>query len=212
MRILELFSGSGSVGRIFEGAGWEVTSVDVLKSCAGYECTLCMSVLDIKLDQWPEGYWDVIWASPPCTEFSRAKSTGIRDTEKASALVRHTLALIQALKPKWWFLENPASGGLKHEEYMAGIPFADTSYCRWSDWGYRKNTRVWSNALKIWKPLPVCARDCPNMAFNAAGRLVHRTSAQKGPSRGTAQDRCFTSEELYRIPPKLVGSILEAVS
>ena len=191
--------------------------MDILPVCVGYKATLCMSVMDLENDRWPEGYFDVIWASCPCTEWSRAKSTGTRDTEGASALVKKTLALIRALKPKYYFLENPASGNLKHEEYMAGIPYADVSYCRYTiatatDWGYRKNTRIWTNALDVWKPRPLCAKDCLNMGLNERGRWVHLRSAQKGPSRGAAQDICFSTFQLYRLPPDLILEILRAVS
>jgi hypothetical protein len=210
MRILELFSGTGSVGNVFQRQGWEVTSVDILPRCAGHTPTICTSVLEIELDRWPEAHFDVIWASPPCKFFSRANSTGARDYQHADTLVLHTLNLIRALKPRFFFVENPQSGDLRKRPYMQEFFYSDASYCKYSDWGYRKRTRIWHNC-EHFHPRD-CRRDCANMALNAAGRLVHRCSAQKGPTKGCADDRCFTSEQLYRIPPQLVEEIFQAVT
>ena len=93
---------------------------------------------------------------------------------------------------------------------MAGIPYQDVSYCHYSDWGYRKDTRIWTN-LENWRGRK-CARDCLNMIRTAEGRLVHKYSAQRGPSRGKVGDRSFTVLELYRIPPKLVEAWLAAAT
>ena len=97
MRALELFAGTGSFRKAAEPR-YEVISVDLDPT---FNPDLCMSVLDIPLDMWPEGYFDVIWASPPCTQFSKAKTTGERDLEGADALVLHTLTLVRVLKPKY---------------------------------------------------------------------------------------------------------------
>ena len=101
-RILELFSGTGSIGRVFERAGWEVISVDILPSCAGHVPTLCMSVLDIELDRWPEKYFDMIWASPPCGEYSIAHTGNARDLEKGDMLAIYSLHLIRMLQPRFF--------------------------------------------------------------------------------------------------------------
>ena len=207
-RLLECFAGTGSVGRVFEQAGWEVISIDILPSCDGHVPTLCMSVLDIELDRWPEGHFDVIWTSPPCRCFSRANSTGTKDIALANSLVLHSLALIRALNPKFYFLENPQSGDLKRN-MAADIPYVDVDYCRYAHWGYRKRTRLWTSALDVWTPRPLCARDCPNMVMGALG-LRHRCTAQKGP--GFPGDVCFRSFDLYRIPPALVQELLDAIS
>jgi site-specific DNA-cytosine methylase len=37
--------------------------------------------------QYPKKYLDVIWASPPCTEYSRALTTRERDIEGANEIV-----------------------------------------------------------------------------------------------------------------------------
>ena len=40
--LLELFSGTGSVGRAFQEIGWDVTSVDLNpKAGADYTCDIC---------------------------------------------------------------------------------------------------------------------------------------------------------------------------
>ena len=59
--LLELFSGTGSVGRSFRARGWEVFSVDI---DATAKPTLVANVLDLQLDALPPEV-DCIWASPP---------------------------------------------------------------------------------------------------------------------------------------------------
>ena len=141
-RLLELFSGTGSVGRVFEAAGWEVISVDLEPH---FEPTICCDARDIELDHWPPGHFDWVHASPPCGQFSMARSTAKtpRDLKTADELALHALNLIRILRPRYFTIENPATGLLKTRSYMQGIPFRDFSYCMYSDWGYRKNTIFW---------------------------------------------------------------------
>ena len=74
MRLLELFSGAGSVGRAFRAKGWEVTSVD---SDPKAEPTICQDIMTWE----PGGAYDMIWATPVCTEYSRAMTSRPRDLE-----------------------------------------------------------------------------------------------------------------------------------
>ena len=57
MRLLELFSGTGSIGRAFEALGWEVTSLD-LEGKRTIKCDILES--------------HRVPASPVCCEFSKA--------------------------------------------------------------------------------------------------------------------------------------------
>ena len=82
-RLLELFSGSGSVGKVARKMGYEVVSVDLI-----FPSTHKCDILKWNYKQYPSGYFDVVWASPPCTEFSYAKTTGVRDIEGALKLVK----------------------------------------------------------------------------------------------------------------------------
>ena len=76
--------------------------------------------------------------APPCTEFSQAKTRGIRDLAYADSLVQKGLEIIKYLRPDTWFLENPQTGLLKRRPYMKGIPYVDVDYCHFANWGYKK--------------------------------------------------------------------------
>ena len=130
MRCLELFCGSKSIGKCFEKNGWEVVSVDIDSK---FEPTIVANILTKNVDFFGEpGSYHYIHASPPCTEFSQAKTTGVRNLELADRIVKHTLHIIRFLQPMWYSLENPQSGLLKNRDYMKDLKFKDCSYCRYS--------------------------------------------------------------------------------
>ena len=52
-----------------------------------------------------------------------------------------TLEIIQELRPRFWALENPATGLLKLRPFMAGLPWQDVSYCTYG-YPHRKLTRI----------------------------------------------------------------------
>ena len=68
-KALVLFKGTGSIDRELSAAGWEVDSLDILKK---FEPTFCCDITNWDYSALPQGYYDFIWASPVCTEFSIA--------------------------------------------------------------------------------------------------------------------------------------------
>ena len=118
--LLELFSGTGSVGRSFRARGWEVFSVDI---DATAEPALVLDVLLLDHSNLPDRV-DCIWASPPCTHYSRArtKAKTPRDLDGSDAIVQKVLDIV-----KWydvpWFMENPESGLLKTVMLLQGFRF-----------------------------------------------------------------------------------------
>ena len=107
MRLLELFSGTKSVSKVAETFGFDVISLDLKK--ADINC----DILDWDYTIYQSGYFDVVWASPPCTEYSIAKSTGIRNIEYANKIVLRTIDIIKYFNPKYYIIENPQTGLLK---------------------------------------------------------------------------------------------------
>jgi site-specific DNA-cytosine methylase len=69
VKILDLFSGTGSISNVFEEAGHEVFRIDF---DAQFKTDWNVNVLNINAKDIIErfGVPDVIWASPPCTTFS----------------------------------------------------------------------------------------------------------------------------------------------
>ena len=200
--LLELFSGTGSVGKVATEMGYTVISLD-----RDMEATIQMDIMNWDYQNFPKPVIDVIWASPPCTEYSRAKTCGVRDIDGANKVVRRTLDIIHYFKPKYWIIENPRTGLLKDQEMMNGIPYLDIDYCKYG-MPYRKRTRLWNN-IDLWNPRPLCHRDCLSMNPE---RTRHLQEAQQGGS--TAERRqtqqTFRTTELYVVPADLIKEIFTA--
>ena len=98
MNLLELFSGTGSVGRIARDLGFNVISLDLKNA------DIHTDILKWDYKQFDRNHFDVIWSSPPCTEYSRAKTTGVRKIDYANSIVLKTLEIIDYFKPRYWFI------------------------------------------------------------------------------------------------------------
>ena len=101
-RLLELFCGTKSVGRAFEAAGWEVVSLDIVLK---FEPTILCDIRSWDYTTFP-GHFDMVWASPVCTEYSRALTTRPRRLLEGDALVLSALEIIAHFDPLMWVIEN----------------------------------------------------------------------------------------------------------
>ena len=144
MRLLELFSGTGSVGSAFAAAGWTIISLD---SDPKTDATIHEDILTWDYTTFPPGHFDAVWASPCCTHYSIARrgAKTPRNLVWADSLVLRSQEIINYFNPRVWFIENPQTGLLKDRPFMLHIPFRDVDYCCYCDWGYRKRTRLWNN-------------------------------------------------------------------
>jgi len=208
-RALVLFTGTGSVDHSLEAAGFHVDSLDVDPKC---NPTWCCDIME--WDAWTEiapGTYDFIWASPPCTQYSIARSTAKtpRDFKLADSIVQRTLDIIFELAPLGYLLENPQTGYLRTRDVVAGIPFRDLCYCRYSDGvnhTYRKCTRLWG-VLPAFVPRPLCLPSNPCEFSKETKR--HPTVAQRF-DRGNDPSKRMTLNTLYSMPKALCDDIAKA--
>lgn len=224
--LVELFSGSSSVARAAEASlppGWKfkVHSVDIHPK---YNPTTAIDIL-----QWdykpvlaeflaPIGPKDVVWVhgSPPCTEYSFAKTTGVRDLPLADGLVKRALRIIKYCKniahasetSFFWTLENPV-GLLRNRKFMKRLqPYQHTtSYCKWGK-NFRKDTDIWTNVPDL--DLPMCRKGTYCQQKELAG--FHATTAQSGPpSKGNQETKGSGSgENVYPLPKRLTSFMVQS--
>ena len=195
MKLLELFSGTGSVGKVAKSLGWNVVSLDLKKA------DINTNILQWEYKEYERGSFDMIWASPPCTKYSMAKTVGVRKIREANNIVMKTLEIIKYFSPRFWFIENPQTGLLKKQPFMQDMDYYDVDYCKYG-MKYRKRTRIWTNLIG-WKPLPLCKKDCDSMVGNK-----HLENAQRAPAQGREHEcRRHKQSELYRIPSPLIEEI-----
>ena len=160
-RLLEVCCGSAQVSRYFAAQGWEECTVDWE---AKWSSTILADVRDLKPEQlWTPGEWDVVWCSPPCTEYSLAKSTAPRDYALADSVVISCLDIIRYLttntdKHVFWAVENPYTGFMRKREHMLqwGSYLKRADYCKYGK-PYQKATAIWTN-LDNWEPRHICCK------------------------------------------------------
>ena len=141
-RVLELFKGTGSVGHVANEYGYEVITLD---NEAEFEPTHLVDIMEWDYTVYSPGYFKVIHASVPCTTFSqlqhswvgRKKGNGkiftdddlYKDIEEIGLpLLQKTIEIFLYFQPKYWIIENPATGKMKN--YSSSLPQHVASYCK----------------------------------------------------------------------------------
>jgi len=216
MRVLELFCGTKSVGKVCEANGFEVVSLDFQKK---FNPTICEDITTWEYSQYPPNHFDMIWASPDCSTFSIASSGKYRlkehpygrpdaseeikeACEKANLMIKKTLEIIDYFQPKYWFIENPRGilqyypplqkwvddRGMKHLVY----------YGNWG-WEHPKPTNIWSN-------VPLWNEKKPDMSPDHEWTNIHGQVRRtyKSYSHGSAKTRSA-------MPPLLICEFLKRV-
>ena len=215
MILLELFAGTRCISKAFEKLGFNTYSIEWDKDFENislYEDINNITAKDIiKLCN---GIPDVIWASPDCTTYSisaishhRKKNNITGNLDPISKYAKfcdktnkHTLDLIQELKPKYYFIENPR-GGLRKMDFMKGLYRYTVTYCQYGD-KRMKPTDIWTNFYKPnFKPM------CKN------GDKCHEP-APRGSKTGTqglknAKQRSIIPEELCSYIAKICYTNLQ---
>lgn len=200
MSVLELFAGTGSFSRVARQAGHNVFTSDYDPS---FNTDYCIDIMDFDIEKLPFKP-DVIWASPPCETFSVAsighhwtggKGAYVPKTERAKkgkAIVLRTIHLINKLKPKYWFIENPR-GVLRKMPFMQDFNRYTVTYCQYGD-TRMKPTDIWTNMSDL-KLKPMCKNGMP----------CH-ISAPRGSKTGTQGIKTYRDRSV--IPSQLCEHII----
>tara|TARA_R110000744_G_scaffold359311_1_gene466621 strand:+ start:120 stop:797 length:678 start_codon:yes stop_codon:yes gene_type:complete len=222
MKVLELFSGTGSVGKCCDKLGWESVSVDI-DSEATHKC----DIMDFDYKQYDKDYFDIIWASPPCTNYSKLQdgflgrkrkgeiyTKEIQEKEMLSddRFVKRTLEIIEYFNSHYWFIENPATSRMKDRPYMKDLPNYVVDYCMYSDWGYRKRTRIWTNKegweAKMCDGTGSCGNMIDNIHSSNCGNSKRlRRAKHKLQAQGRGDNNSTTLQDRYRVPEDLIFSL-----
>lgn len=116
MLMLDLFSGLGGASAGFRDRGWDVVTVDIDPR---FNCT---HTTDLAAWEYTGATPDIVWASPPCTQFSRSILPWIKDKRTPSLdLLRAALRVIREVDPVWWVVEN-VRGAIRWFRPLLGDP------------------------------------------------------------------------------------------
>jgi hypothetical protein len=202
MKVLELFAGSRSIGKVADRLAFDVYSSDI-EQFGGIDYVT--DILEFEVAKIPF-VPDIIWASCPCTAFSVAAIgknwTKVGDdyipknprADFGLKLVQKTLEIIEHFNPTYFFIENPR-GMLRKMPIMADLPRQGVTYCQYGD-TRMKPTDIWTNSIK-WIPRPMCKNGDP----------CH-VAAPRGSKTGTQGLK--GSYERSKIPEDLCLEILKS--
>ena len=147
-KMIDLFSGFGGASESFQGdPAWQVLRIENNPLLASVPNTRSMCVFEFR--DWLEeqknryGPFDVelVWASPPCREFSNAfnapRSMAQRarqEYEPYMGLLTCAMEIIEIIQPKYWVIEN-VRGAIKYFEPLLGKPSQiHESYVLWGNY------------------------------------------------------------------------------
>lgn len=149
MKIVDLFSGLGGASEAFvQDPLWGVLRIENNPLLGATECTRIMDIFEFRdwlLEQknrYGDFSVDVVWASPPCYEFSLGFNgpRAIADREGRAdeyqpymGFLNVAMEIIEIIKPRYWIIEN-VRGAVKFFNPILGPPSqVHGSYFLWGN-------------------------------------------------------------------------------
>ena len=231
MRLLELFSGTHSVGKTAKDFDIEVVSLDrdLGAHNDGYTSPnhIQEDIMNWDYKVFDKNHFDIITASPVCMWWSQARMSWIGRKLKVhngeifthelkqkdidtygKPMVDKVFEIIEYFNPSFWWIENPKSSSMRHYINRDNVV---VSYCMYG-FDYQKNTRLWlsPNLLNVFKPkLCDMKNNCGKMImkkyrFKEDSKIKLRHKDDIG-MYGGGSDRL----QRYRIPQPLIKDLLE---
>lgn len=144
-RYLMVDCGSGLGGAsepMVQHPDWDVIRIDISELVADVPHTYIKDILDKDFISWIKNLilntWyvnrkiDLLWFSPPCTEFSLARQPQIANP--SLAIVKRCIQIKNALNPYAWIIEN-VKGAQKHFLPLLGVKRSHMGpYYFWGDY------------------------------------------------------------------------------
>lgn len=191
MRTVELFCGTKSFSKVAEERGHSTFTLDCNPE---FEPDMVCDILGFDPKVLGDDI-DCMWLSPPCTCFSVAsighhwnadKTPKTDGARTALSIVEKCVEIIEAVKPRLWFMENPR-GMMRTLPILDGYRRVTVTYCQYGE-TRMKPTDIWTNTDIQLKP------PCRN------GDPCHER-APRGARTGTqgidgARDRAIVPREL----------------
>lgn len=202
-KLLELFKGSGSVGKVAKKVGYDVVSVDLDPI---YTPVIETDILEWDYKKFSRDHKyipDYIWASPPCNTYSplayplkeRDPATAKPYSKRAiigTKILYKTLEIINYFRSKnrelLFCIENPR-GMMRKDKEMLKLPFRQTTYYCIYGGKKLKPTDFWSN-------------------YNLGLKEVSPELKKKYCKNYITVVNMKKIEDRYSIPPKLIKQII----
>ena len=206
-RLLELFAGSRSWGKVAEELGYEVFSIDK-EPFEGIDLAIDIELLTEDMLPWIP---DVVVDGRMCTTYSIAAVSHHRIEQDYSpktpfaAKCDRMNVMLNDMYIKWgciYYIENPR-GMMRKMDFMKGMDRTTVTYCSYGD-TRMKPTDIWSNNIKDlfnpngWQPRKMC--------WNGNKKCQHEP-APRGSKTGTQGLK--GNYERSKVPYQLCHEILE---